>query len=162
MPGGPRTSGDAMNMAVTRGVTMIELMVVITIVAILMAVGVPSFRSLILSQKVKSAASDLQTNLYLTRAEALKRNATVTLKPNSVGSWATGWNVSDQSGVVLSTTPATTVTITGPAAVNYKGTGRIDANLSASFQVSAAGTAEVRCVSVEVNGMSVTTKGTCS
>lgn len=144
-----------------RGVTLIELMVVVAILAILMAVGVPSFKSLIAGQKVKAAASDLQINLNLARAEALKRNATVTLKPNSGSDWTLGWSVSDMAGTVLATTPSTTVTISGPALVKYKSSGRIDTTASASFQVSGSGSAEVRCVTVEVSGMSVIAKGAC-
>lgn len=145
-----------------RGFTMIEMMVTVTIAAILLGIGVPSFRSLIASQKLKAAASSLQTHLNMTRAEALKRNATVTMAPNLSTDWKTGWKIMEPvTNTVLFTAAATTVTITGPASIKYRGSGRMDATVDGKFQLSDSGTAEIRCVEVDLSGMSQVSRGAC-
>ncbi|MGH8670495.1 MAG: pilus assembly FimT family protein, partial [Burkholderiales bacterium] len=62
-----------------RGFTLIELLIVISIAAILVTVGIPSFREFIADQRVRVAASDLAGELSLVRAEAIKRNRPVVI-----------------------------------------------------------------------------------
>ncbi len=163
VPKGQQANGDVMHHRRTLGFSMVELMVTVAIAAVLLALGVPSFQSLIASQKVKAAASSLQVSLNMTRSEALKRNATVTLAPNSSTDWTTGWKIVDPgTGVILFTTAAVSVVITGPASVKYRGSGRIDATLDGKFQFSGTDTTEVRCVEVDLSGSSTVTRGVCS
>jgi prepilin-type N-terminal cleavage/methylation domain-containing protein len=74
------------------GFTLIELMVTITIVGILLAIGVPSFRGFVAGQRVKTASYDISSVLTYARSEALKRNADVVITPNT-GGWQNGWCV---------------------------------------------------------------------
>jgi len=74
------------------GFTLLELMVVLAIVAILAAVGLPFMRDTILNQRVRTAGTDAHLGLLLARSEAIKRNANVNIE-NAGGSWAAGWNV---------------------------------------------------------------------
>jgi len=69
------------------GFTVVELVVTISIAAILTTVAVPSFSGLIASQRAKTVASELFASLLKTRAEAIMRNANVTVSPlaGSVG-----------------------------------------------------------------------------
>ena len=144
------------------GFSMVELMVTVAVAAIILGIGVPSFQSLIASQKVKAAASNLQVSLSLTRTEALKRNAMVTLSPNSSTDWKTGWKIVDPgTNAILFTTAGVSVVITGPTSIKYRGSGRIDATSGGKFQFSGTGTTEVRCVEVDLSGISVITKGAC-
>lgn len=146
-----------------RGFTLLELMVTIAIVAILAAVGVPSFVSLIASQKLKTAASTLQASLNLTRAEALKRNANVTLSPRQAGQWNAGWQILDPStSVVLFTTEAlSSLTITGPASVVYQGSGRVSAAANTTFKFSSTASTDIRCVEVDLSGIGIVTTSGC-
>lgn len=57
-----------------RGMTLMELLVGIAILAILLAVGVPSLREWIIQQRVKAIASELVTDLQLARSESITRN----------------------------------------------------------------------------------------
>jgi type II secretion system protein H len=62
---------------VPQGFTLIEAMVVVALVAILAALAVPSFSTMIANQRVSSAAQELQTLLSFARAEAVyKRTPT--------------------------------------------------------------------------------------
>ena len=74
------------------GFTLIEAMVVVVILAILAGLATPAFRSMIASQSVKNAASDLLSDIMLARSEAIRRNTPVTI--SAIGSsWSNGWTV---------------------------------------------------------------------
>lgn len=61
----------------TRGVTLIELMVVLVIVAILLMVVAPSFSDLIARKRVEGTLTELNTDLQFARSEAAQRNTNV-------------------------------------------------------------------------------------
>jgi len=61
----------------SRGATLIELMVGMVILAILIALGLPSFSTWLQSAQIRTAAEALQNGLSLARAEAVNRNTTV-------------------------------------------------------------------------------------
>ncbi|WP_170285817.1 GspH/FimT family pseudopilin [Propionivibrio limicola] len=143
------------------GVTLVEMMVVIAIAAIILAIGVPSFQQLIASERIKSAASTLQSALLLTRSEALKRNANVTLSPITDGDWDSGWNVTAADGTILSTyDPISGASISGgPDEVVFQGAGRVSGN-AATFKVFSASTSSIRCLGISLSGVpSVTSSG---
>ncbi len=100
-------------MKVSAGYTLVELMVVITIVAILISVGVPSYRYVTNSNRVSAEVNSLLGDLQFARSEAIKEGGTVTVcpianpPPNPVvcansTQWNTGW-------AVISATAATPV-----------------------------------------------------
>lgn len=83
-----------------RGFTMTELLVTMTIVAIVSAIALPSMRSVMENAKVSGRAEDLGMTLRQARSEAAKRNETVTVCRSSdgaacaaagVGDWRVGW-----------------------------------------------------------------------
>ena len=59
------------------GFTLIELMVVIALVAIILAIAAPSFRSMIEMQRLRSITSQLVTDFQFARSEAVARRALV-------------------------------------------------------------------------------------
>jgi len=61
------------------GFTLVELMVVISILAILALITVPSYMSWMPSYRLKGAARDMISNLQLAKLEAIKRNTTCTV-----------------------------------------------------------------------------------
>jgi len=86
-----------------RGVTLIELMVVVALVAVLSAIAVPSFRNLLLNQRLAAGTSDFMAALSLARSEALQRAQTVTLSPATGKDWSTGWEVKTGVGSATQT-----------------------------------------------------------
>ena len=84
----------------SQGMTLIELMMAIAVLGILVAIAVPSFRSITASSRTVAATNDLVSALNLARSEALTRsvNAVVCTSSDQAtcsGStdWADGWIV---------------------------------------------------------------------
>lgn len=84
--------------AALRGVTLIELMFAITILAILIGLGGPSFANLVRDNRVTGLTNDFVGSVALARSEAMKRGLPVSLCPTADGvqcagntNWATGW-----------------------------------------------------------------------
>lgn len=90
----------------SKGFTLLELMVTLAVSAILMFIAVPSFVSFIRNSQLTTQANAFFTDLSLTKSEAVKRNARVSICASSNGAtcsgstnWATGWIVfTDSSG----------------------------------------------------------------
>ena len=80
------------------GFTLLELMIVITIVAILVALGVPSFREMIMNNRITSGANELATAFSVARIEAIKRGTgtAIVADPSGTSSneWGKGFTVS--------------------------------------------------------------------
>lgn len=69
----------------SRGFTLIELMVTIAVAAILMAIAVPSFTSLINSNRLTSAANEMVAAVQTARLEAVRTRRPVTICTSADG-----------------------------------------------------------------------------
>lgn len=143
-------------MRAPRGFTTIELLVSVAIVAILIAVGAPSLTDLIVGVRVRSAASDLYESLLFARSEAIKRNAIISVVPNS-GGWVSGWQVRvDADNTVLKVADAApTVTVTPDAAgnISFAMTGRATTAVRrVVFSAASTPSVKARCVMLDASG----------
>jgi prepilin-type N-terminal cleavage/methylation domain-containing protein len=76
------------------GFTLIELMVVITIVAIVMTIGVPALRLVIADTRVRVAASDFAGDIAFARASAIASGYRAIIEPLPAGSnWVSGYQI---------------------------------------------------------------------
>lgn len=86
------------------GFTLIELMVAIGILAIVLSIGVPSYRGIVMDNRMASQANLFATSIKLARSNAVRfqRNATVCSSANfdaavptcsSSNDWSGGWIV---------------------------------------------------------------------
>lgn len=73
-----------------RGVTLIELMIGLAIVAIVLALGVPSFSVWIQNSRLRNAAESILSGMQLARAEAVTRNAPVRFVLGTGSEWTVG------------------------------------------------------------------------
>ena len=154
------------------GFTLIELVTTVTLLGILLAIAVPSFRQLTLNQGVKSAAFDLFSALQYTRSEAIKRpGQTITLVPVSGSDWTTGWKLLVGSGTVLRTwNVASNLSIsvkddggTSLSSITFARDGHVSSappTAEISPTVSVAGVFS-RCVKVDLIGRPTSTLGGC-
>lgn len=85
-----------------RGFTIIELAVVITIVAIFLALAIPSYKSVMTQNRLSSEINDLNTDLEMARSAAVKQGVPVMICPSTnptnsspscsgASNWETGW-----------------------------------------------------------------------
>jgi type IV fimbrial biogenesis protein FimT len=89
------------------GFTLIELMVTLSVLAILLAVAVPSFMSSMETNRISSYLQEASGAVRYTRSEAIKRNQSVTMCASSdqstcTGNWNQGWIIfvdQDENGV---------------------------------------------------------------
>ena len=92
------------------GFTLIELMVTVSLAAILLATAVPSFKSTIQSNRLSAQANEFMLAMTYAKSEAVKRNTQVVVCSRATDNscsgdvnWDTGWLVfvdSDGDGVV--------------------------------------------------------------
>ncbi|HMN44084.1 MAG TPA: GspH/FimT family pseudopilin [Povalibacter sp.] len=83
------------------GITLLEMMMTLTIVAILGGLAVPGFTGMIRDNERTTAVNSFVHALYLARSEAIKRGRIVSLCKSSNGStcnngaaaWSEGWMV---------------------------------------------------------------------
>lgn len=95
------------------GFSLVELMVTISIAAILLAIAAPSYQQFIGSTTITSASEDFVAALTFTRTEAIKRNVRVTMCKSVNGTscttggnnWQQGWIIFKE--FLLSGTPGT-------------------------------------------------------
>lgn len=84
------------------GFTLLELIVTMFVMAILLTVGIPSFKHVIDSTNIASLNNQIKGGLNYARSEAITRNATVVLLPSNPNDWgSSGWAIKTASGEVL-------------------------------------------------------------
>ena len=97
-----------------RGFTLVELVIVVTVAAILLVIGVPALQDLVRNNRLVTETNDLVAHLNLARSEAIKRRTRVAICSSTAAGaavpacdggtdWDTGWVVfvdADSDGVV--------------------------------------------------------------
>jgi len=84
-----------------RGFTLVELIITLSIAAILAAIAAPSFASIIQNNRMATQYNELLASLTLARSEAIKRGQRVSVCQSSTGNscggsatnWHAGWLV---------------------------------------------------------------------
>ncbi len=162
------------------GFTLIELMVTLAVAGILAAIAAPSMTGLLNANRLSGAAGELTATLQLARAEAIRRNARVTvcasadgLTCSNTGNWAR-WiihgtdNATGTDEVIRDQTPSGSVQISGPAAgIVFRPSGIIDAQTTVTACVPVSNPPQNRrVVTVMISGTLATTSenggGTCA
>lgn len=85
------------------GFTLIELLLVTVVLAVLLGIGVPSFRDTIQSNRIATVSNDLMAALQFARSESIRRGEDVTLcstnnQATCSGVWTNGWVVRNAAG----------------------------------------------------------------
>lgn len=160
------------------GFTLLELMITIALVSIMIGIAIPSFRDITETQTLRAAAGSLHASLMQARAEAIKRNAEVRLRPASGQAWSDGWLIPGLASPSSDTSPihherlsgGVTVSATGGGSavtsIIFRPSGRLKPASSSvqdiAFElVSTGGTSKKRCVRIALDGRATTKSGGC-
>lgn len=167
------------------GFTITELLVVSTIVAILLAIGVPSYRYVTNSSRMSSEINGLLGDVQYARAEAIKEGQPVSLCVSSDGvtcsgstNWQNGWivfpdaaqaftpaagSVIRQQSAFTGTTPDTLVPNTAVSGISFNRDGFAQSAAAAAFPATiltlhekTANPKYSRCLSISVVGLAQT------
>lgn len=155
-----RTTARALGAAA--GFTLTEILVALTVLAILAGVAIPSFHEIFLAQAVRTASDDVFSGLLLARSEAINRNTAVSLVPSG-GNWSEGWTISDADGdVVARQDRMPRVIISGPGRVTYNGAGRVNTGgTSINLMANGGRTAHASCINIDLSGRPVQKPARC-
>ena len=152
----------------TTGLTLIELMVTLSVFAIMTAIGAASFNSITQSNRYTTQINTLITDLAYARSEAATRNTSINIVANSGTNWASGWQiVVAGSGAVLRSTEALPSMLSLNGNVNmitYRGDGR---QISGAIAITLCETGKTGNYGKQVNintiGRQILTEGvTCT
>lgn len=140
-----------------RGFTIIESMIVIAIVGIVAAIAAPSFRNILATTRVKTAAADIHLSLTRARSEAIKRNANITV--DATAGWLAGWTLTN--GIEThAAIGGGGITITGPTTITFTPNGRATTN-PVQISLTSTETIVARCISITLSGQPVIKQEAC-
>lgn len=134
-----------------QGVTLIELLIGIAILAVTLGIAVPSFASLIRDTRLTTVINEMHGALFYTRSESIKRGRRVTICTSAdqescaggVG-WHSGWIVfDDRNANAVRDTDETILRVGMPQAAGIAVTG----NAPVSNYVSYIPTGTTRAIS---------------
>lgn len=142
---------------------MIELMVTVSVLAVMAALAAPSFKQLLAAQRMRSLAYSMVADLVLARSEAIKRGEKITMTPLST-SWDKGWLITaaptdevlgrqNDVGSGVQFTAA-------PTSLTFDRNGRAVSAAVIRFGISDGGT-RYRCISLDPSGRPKNTASGC-
>lgn len=146
------------------GFTLIELMISVAVLAIVLTIGVPSFREMIMNNRLTAAANEFATALSMTRLQAIKFGTGAVLQAPSTSpasnEWGKGftvapWDDADSDGVVdsgevgtvIRTSSASDAAVTldstnGTKSISFLHTGALNGTASLTFNLCDSRTGE--------------------
>lgn len=162
------------------GFTLIELMVTIAVLAILLAMGLPSFQHSLRSNRAATATNEILASVSLARSEAIRstRGGGLCSSNNGTacnGNWGDGWMVwADANGngafdggdtVLRYSRGNSRLAATGPGAVvafDARGRRRSAADQTFTLRPAECGGQPLqRTLTINASGQVRTTKGSC-
>jgi prepilin-type N-terminal cleavage/methylation domain-containing protein len=90
------------------GVTLIEIMVVIAVIAIAATLAIPSMRALLVRSDLRASVNDISSAITLAKNEAIRRNMSVSICPAQAledtcdenSDWNNGFLIFDSSNIL--------------------------------------------------------------
>ena len=141
---------------IPQGFTMIEMMVVVSLIAILASLAAPSFTTAIANQRVNSAAQELQSILLFARSEAVYKRTDSSLTANGQT-----WSAKTASDVSREAVLPSVVTVTpngdsgDGVEFNSAGIPKLKSGGTGDYRltISATNATRAQCVSVSRAGL---------
>jgi len=125
-----------------RGFTLVEVMITLTVLALLITLGAPNFFEWLQNQKTRAATEAVLNGLQVARSEAVRRNLAVQFKLTAVP--ASDWSVTEsvagtaiqarsaQEGTATTSVTAVDRSANAATTVTFSPIGGITANADAS------------------------------
>ena len=159
-----------------KGFTLIELMVAVSLLAILLTIALPSFRALIQNNRITAQTNAFVSAQTLARSEAVKRSARVDVCPrNAAGTacsgtdWNSGWLVMVHNGnevlrVWDAPQPGVTVALSSGTTqrVSYLNRGTVDTARIFHIRAQNCTGDQQRNVAINAIGRITTTRVACN
>ena len=134
------------------GFTLIELMIAVSLLGVLLAIGVPAMRDWITNTQINTAAEAINNGLQLARSEAVRRNTNVHFTLGTNSAWIVGCEtiqadndgdgVDDCPGIIQTRLAVETtqvivnVTPAGAGMVTFGPLGRVTVNADTSQPIT--------------------------
>jgi prepilin-type N-terminal cleavage/methylation domain-containing protein len=158
-----------MAMRASRGFTLMEMLVVLTIIGILAGFGFPAMTKFLTTQSVRSAAYDLFADLIYARSEAISRGVTVSIIGNAATNFKQGWAVRENAGgTVIRTQPSRDSAINFTSSVStitFDRNGRAQSPVEVTFTIvpveTTANDYMKRCIRLDPSGRPRSSEGAC-
>lgn len=139
-----------------RGLTLIEMLTVFSIISLMLAATLPSFTEMRRNINLRAASYELISDLTAARSQAIKINRPVQVTPVE-GDWKNGWRVEvvDEATSLSTRAEVREVSFTqAPARIVFAGNGRLsqtDQPIRMSLNID-SDSAHSRCIQVELTG----------
>jgi type IV fimbrial biogenesis protein FimT len=139
-------------MKTSAGFTLIELIITITVLAIMLFIALPNFAIWIQNTQIRTAGEAILNGLQLARTEAVRRNVNVELRMDVSSGWtalvaAGGEVIQSRLAGEGSSAALVTITSTNPAGVNPVNT--VTFNSFGSVVANADGTKTVTEIKID-------------
>ncbi len=142
----------------TQGFTLVELLITIAIMAIMMALAVPSFTQMVERNQVTTTGNDMIASIMLARSTAVTREENMALA--KFDDWGDGWTITDTNDTVIlshrTSHPNLSITAQGSNttdSITYTAQGRTSPALVAGadyFKISLG--SSQRCINFSTSG----------
>lgn len=104
----------------SQGVTLLELMITVLVLAVVAAIALPNFGTVIRANRVATTSNDFMASVAYARSEAMRNNRGAVMCPSTDGlicggTWANGWIVwADRNGNGLQGADEPPLRVQGP------------------------------------------------
>lgn len=134
--------------------TLIELMITLTVLGVLAAVSVPSYRSFLINQQLSSASSDFLGTLLQARSEAIRLGQPVAVFPTDGSNWSSGWYITvvNNSCTAVGAPYGSNAALGDSVTINSSNTNKSFAGSNPSFVYAASGFPLTSCASPLYSG----------
>lgn len=85
----------------TKGFSLLELMITMVILAIALAVGAPILSGYTANQRIKNVSQLLIMDINYARDRAVTNRTNISISPRSANNWANGWQIRNAANTVL-------------------------------------------------------------
>ncbi len=163
----PKLSNDRL----CAGMSLIELMISLAVIAVTISLMSPSFNQAAANSRLDTATETIRSATRLARSESIKRGGNVSLAPTTPSNWASGLSVNATAlirrfSAVKNVTAASASGCTNPNQINLNGSGQLTAQKTGAtcttvITIALCASSVSRTLSIQPSGTITTQSGTC-